>query len=248
MFAFPLFLRLTKALPEPSRIALVRQRRRRRARRRSPGFPASTTTPRARRCRCRGSTSSTPACSRTAAWLRALSWNCVTATDPDLFQAPFRAGIRIDAYQLDPLCKALRLPRVNLLIADDVGLGKTIEAGLIARELLLRRRIDRKLQPADEVVCRYFAFAQRPEDRVLEGRAAWSIGKEGLRRDRLDEIAAFVGGLSAGARREAANDELENARLRQDELQDALDGLRARLERSRRHIASPRSNSAGRRR
>ena len=35
------------------------------------------------------------------------------------------------------------MPRVNLFIADDVGLGKTIEAGLIARELLLRRRIDR---------------------------------------------------------------------------------------------------------
>lgn len=78
-----------------------------------------------------------------AAYLRTLSWNCVTATDPSLFQAPFRAGIRIDAYQLDPLRKALRLPRVNLFIADDVGLGKTIEAGLIARELLLRRRIDR---------------------------------------------------------------------------------------------------------
>ena len=78
-----------------------------------------------------------------AAYLRTLSWSCVTATDPNLFQAPFRAGIRIDAYQLDPLRKALRLPRVNLFIADDVGLGKTIETGLIVRELLLRRRIDR---------------------------------------------------------------------------------------------------------
>lgn len=78
-----------------------------------------------------------------AAYLRTLSWNCVTATDIDLFQAPFRAGIRIDAYQLEPLRKALRLPRVNLFIADDVGLGKTIEAGLVARELLLRRRVNR---------------------------------------------------------------------------------------------------------
>ena len=78
-----------------------------------------------------------------AAYLRTLSWNCVTATDPNLFQAPFRAGIRIDAYQLEPLRKALHLPRVNLFIADDVGLGKTIEAGLIARELLLRKRVDR---------------------------------------------------------------------------------------------------------
>jgi hypothetical protein len=41
-----------------------------------------------------------------------------------------------------PLAKALDLPRVNLLIADDVGLGKTVEAGLIVRELLLRRRIE----------------------------------------------------------------------------------------------------------
>jgi hypothetical protein len=35
------------------------------------------------------------------------------------------------------------LPRVNLFIADDVGLGKTIEAGLIVRELLMRQRVRR---------------------------------------------------------------------------------------------------------
>ena len=75
-----------------------------------------------------------------AAFMRTLRWGCVTATDPNLFQAPFRAGIKIDAYQMEPLRKALRLPRVNLFIADDTGLGKTIEAGLIARELLLRKK------------------------------------------------------------------------------------------------------------
>ncbi len=77
---------------------------------------------------------------RFAAYYHTLRWNCVTATSPDLFQSPFRAGIRIDAYQMEPLRKALRMPRASLFLADDTGLGKTIEAGLIARELLLRRK------------------------------------------------------------------------------------------------------------
>ncbi|MBS1972631.1 MAG: DEAD/DEAH box helicase family protein [Bdellovibrionales bacterium] len=77
-----------------------------------------------------------------AAYLNTIRWNCVTATNSKLFQAPFRAGIKIETYQLEPLRRALQMPRVNLFIADDVGLGKTIEAGLIIRELLLRRKVN----------------------------------------------------------------------------------------------------------
>jgi len=46
-----------------------------------------------------------------------------------------RISVRPRPYQLVPLLMALRLDPVRLLIADDVGVGKTIEAGLIAREL-----------------------------------------------------------------------------------------------------------------
>ncbi len=78
-----------------------------------------------------------------SAYLHTLRWNCVTSTQTNLFQAPYRAGIQIKAYQLEPLRKALKMPRVCLFIADDVGLGKTIEAGLILREMLLRQRLQR---------------------------------------------------------------------------------------------------------
>jgi superfamily II DNA or RNA helicase len=61
--------------------------------------------------------------------------------------APFRALGRVSfqprPYQFVPLLMALRLNPVRLLIADDVGVGKTIEAILIARELLARGEIQR---------------------------------------------------------------------------------------------------------
>jgi superfamily II DNA or RNA helicase len=47
------------------------------------------------------------------------------------------------AYQLVPLLMALKLDPVRLLIGDDVGIGKTIEAGLIAREMLDRGEVER---------------------------------------------------------------------------------------------------------
>lgn len=60
---------------------------------------------------------------------------------------PFRSfgniAVEPRGYQLVPLLMALRLTTVRLLIADDVGIGKTIEAGLIARELMDRGEIAR---------------------------------------------------------------------------------------------------------
>ncbi|MFE6609500.1 DISARM system SNF2-like helicase DrmD [Amycolatopsis sp. NPDC057786] len=75
-----------------------------------------------------------------AAFLHAVRWGAIASADTTALQAPFRSGIQIEDYQLDPVVRALSMPRTNLLIADDVGLGKTIEAGLVMQELFLRHR------------------------------------------------------------------------------------------------------------
>lgn len=60
---------------------------------------------------------------------------------------PFRSfgniAVEPRAYQLVPLLMALKQPVVRLLVADDVGIGKTIEGALIARELLDRGEVQR---------------------------------------------------------------------------------------------------------
>ncbi len=147
-----------------------------------------------------------------SAYLRTLRWNTATAADRNLFQAPFRAGIHQDAYQLLPLQKALRLPRVNLLIADDVGAGKTVEAGLIMRELLLRRRIDFVLVSApagmvrqwqDELEAKFgltFTIIDREYLNVLRrergyGASPWAAGSRFLISHSLMSDETYVGGL-----------------------------------------------------
>jgi hypothetical protein len=78
---------------------------------------------------------------RLQAFLDAVCWGAISQADDRALQSPFRSGIEIDDYQLDPVVRALSMPRVNLLIADDVGLGKTIEAGLVVQEMVLRHRV-----------------------------------------------------------------------------------------------------------
>ena len=88
------------------------------------------------------------------ALVRATRWGALRPfVDPDEIgpldrlplAAPFYGAIQVEDFQLVPLVEALRMPRVTLLLADDVGLGKTIEAGLILAELIQRRRIRRVL-------------------------------------------------------------------------------------------------------
>ncbi|MGA2329816.1 MAG: DISARM system SNF2-like helicase DrmD [Bryobacteraceae bacterium] len=82
------------------------------------------------------------------AFLDAVRWGAASIADTRQLQSPFRSGIEIESYQLDPVVRAIQMPRVNLLIADDVGLGKTIESGMVVLELMLRHRASRVL-----VVC-----------------------------------------------------------------------------------------------
>jgi SNF2 family DNA or RNA helicase len=86
--------------------------------------------------------------------LRAARWNATLPyIDPDgdgpmdrlPICSPLFGAVNVEDFQLVPLYKALAMPRVALLLADDVGLGKTIEAGLILSELISRRRIRRIL-------------------------------------------------------------------------------------------------------
>ena len=73
----------------------------------------------------------------------------VTMKPPPGILAGFdQANISVEKYQLEPARRAFKRPRQRLIIADDVGLGKTIEASLIMLELRARRRAERTL-----VVC-----------------------------------------------------------------------------------------------
>ncbi|MCU0690473.1 MAG: DEAD/DEAH box helicase [Polyangiaceae bacterium] len=109
---------------------------------------------------------------------------------------PFRGfgqiAVEPRAYQLVPLLMALKQDPVRLLIADDVGVGKTIEGALIARELLDRGDIERFTvlcpphlvdQWATELEARFHiravpvtaANARRLENRIPPGQSIFTV-------------------------------------------------------------------------
>jgi len=118
-------------------------------------------------------------------------------------------------------------------------------------------RIDRKLQPKDEVFCHYFFYKQRPEDRILAAlvRKTKTIREElgslsqvidarldgmmrsGIRRDRLEAMEQEIDQADLEAeQRRTVEEELEAARDRQDALRTQIDRLRTRLEESQKSI------------
>ncbi|MBN1888254.1 MAG: DISARM system SNF2-like helicase DrmD, partial [Thermoflexales bacterium] len=107
---------------------------------------------------------------RFGAFLHAVEWSTGSVLEGPAIQAPFRGAIEIEEYQLEPVARALVMPRVNLLIADDVGLGKTIEAGLVLQELLVRQRVRRVM-----VVCPASLQRQWKEEMELRFQLPFEI-------------------------------------------------------------------------
>ena len=97
------------------------------------------------------------------AFIHAINWSKSSLIFSDYYISPFRAAIDLKDFQLEPLARAVSMPRANLLIADDVGLGKTIEAGLIIQEFLAQQRIKRIL-----IVCP--ATLQQQWQEEMEGK------------------------------------------------------------------------------
>lgn len=119
---------------------------------------------------------------RLQAFLHAVRWGAITSADSKALQAPFRSGIQIEDYQLDPVVRALDMPRVNLLVADDVGLGKTIEAGLVLQELILRHRVRRALILCPPALCLKWRIEMREkfglDFRIIDADALHRLRRE----------------------------------------------------------------------
>jgi superfamily II DNA or RNA helicase len=78
-------------------------------------------------------------------WIAAHRVLAATAIREDHLGGARWGRVNLEAYQLAPVLRILASPRPSLLIADDVGLGKTIEAGLCLLELIHRGRANRVL-------------------------------------------------------------------------------------------------------
>ncbi|MBO8167324.1 MAG: DEAD/DEAH box helicase family protein [Kosmotoga sp.] len=115
-------------------------------------------------------------------FINSLRWTNKFLLNNDIIRAPFYGAIKQQPFQLEPVIKALSMPRISLLIADDVGLGKTIEAGMIIQELILRGKARRVLLicPASLQLQWQWEMEQKfgLEFRIMNSKAITDIKRE----------------------------------------------------------------------
>ncbi len=87
------------------------------------------------------------------AWMAALRTAILGQREPDTLAAAARASLDLLPHQLEPALAVVRHGARRLLLADAVGLGKTIEAGLVLAELRARSVLDRVLVLAPAGLC-----------------------------------------------------------------------------------------------
>jgi superfamily II DNA or RNA helicase len=102
------------------------------------------------------------------------------ALGPDALLAVQPGRLRIEPYQLVPVLRAIRMSRVRLFLCDGVGLGKTVQAGLVLTELIARRLAHRILivSPAGPLL----------EQWKVEMSQRFGLRLEVIDRTKLDEI------------------------------------------------------------
>jgi SNF2 family DNA or RNA helicase len=94
-------------------------------------------------------------------WSRLNRLRATEGIEDEPLLSVWNSAIQVHPYQLEPVLKALAMPRVGLLLADGVGLGKTIQSGLVLEELFLRRRIRRILVLCPAMLQRHWQYELR---------------------------------------------------------------------------------------
>lgn len=126
------------------------------------------------------------------------------ALEDDLLLAPIQSSVVPLPHQIYALNRALSRKRIRYLLADEVGLGKTIEAGLVLRELKLRGLVERTLVVA-------------PKGLVRQWQAELQL--------RFNEAFQFVEPAHLAAFRPWRGEE-ENLWLRHDQVICSLDSVK----------------------
>jgi superfamily II DNA or RNA helicase len=156
---------------------------------------------------------------------RVLSFVRLTGKLADMIYSMETTNTEFHAHQFKPVLKLLASPTGNLLIADEVGLGKTIEAGLIWHELRARFDYRRLLVVCPKVLCPKWELELRSKFGV-DARIYDAASLERAIEDETTQSQGFVAiaGLQGLRPRKPGQTETDDVRMRaSDRLANALE-------------------------